>query len=174
MINCFIQARSSSSRLPGKIMLPVNGIPLLVGLWQRLRACEQISETVILLPNGDKAEITEANVFHGPEEDVARRFSLALAMYPCEGFVRVCADSPFLSPLLVDIAALACRTSAYTLISGGRSGLQCEAFRTRDFVSSEPYMTGDEREHIGLFFKRGRSLAVDTQEDYERLKDIPL
>ena len=174
--NCFIQARSNSTRLPGKIMMPINGIPLAIRLYRRLSEAANIRRTVILMPHGDPAleQVSDfANVFLG-EMEIAQRFIGALEQNPCNGFVRVCADSPFLTPDLVDLAAEASLKRPYTLVSGGRSGLQCEGFRTQDFRDAEPCMTGEEREHLGLFFQRGHSLAIDTAEDYERLKDIPL
>ena len=46
-IHCIIQARISSSRLPGKIMLSVCGKPLLLHLVERIKKSKEINKVII-------------------------------------------------------------------------------------------------------------------------------
>ena len=46
-IVAIIQARMSSSRLPGKVMLPLAGKPALFRIWERLSASKLIDEIVV-------------------------------------------------------------------------------------------------------------------------------
>ena len=77
-----IQARMSSSRLPGKMLADVGGKPLFYRVVERLRACRNVDEVVILTstePSDDA--LAEAAADHGvdcrrgPLQDV---FALAL------------------------------------------------------------------------------------------------
>ena len=42
-----VQARTSSSRLPGKVLMPLNGKPMIVYLLERLRRCSRVDRIVM-------------------------------------------------------------------------------------------------------------------------------
>ena len=42
-----VQARSSSSRLPGKVLLPIDGFPMIIYQLQRLRRCQTLDHLVL-------------------------------------------------------------------------------------------------------------------------------
>ena len=174
-INCIIQARMGSTRLPGKVMKEINGKPMIGYLIDRVRRCENMDRIVAAIPEKDLDSLLGrylkkrgVDISTGPEDDVAKRFSIALKNYPCDAFVRVCADSPLISPETVDMARFVGEWQHYRH-EGSYPGDQAEGFWTRVFLETVPLMRGDEREHLGLYFKRKYSLVVDTPEDFEKV-----
>ena len=76
-----IQARISSTRLPGKTMLPLAGEPLIFRMVERLKKCKKIDEIVIATSNNpeDKvlAEVAKklnVSYFYGSLLDVRDRY----------------------------------------------------------------------------------------------------
>ncbi len=79
-IVAIVEARMTSSRLPGKHMLLVNGKPMIAHLVTRLKAVTSIDEIVIATTTNANDDILEAfanreriSVFRGSEEDVMGR-----------------------------------------------------------------------------------------------------
>jgi spore coat polysaccharide biosynthesis protein SpsF len=105
----FVQARMSSSRFPGKMLAPFRGRPLIAHVLARFVDTGLHSRVVVLTsldPTDDPlADFVESRcvvpVFRGDLDDVAARFQSALAEYPCEWFVRISGDSPWIDTSLV-------------------------------------------------------------------------
>lgn len=102
-IGIVIQARMSSSRLPGKILKPFYGNLELISVI--LHKLHKISDTKIIVATSDNPEnnqlvsfLTEKDelVFRGSENDVLNRFIQAARYYNLDGVVRICSDNPFL------------------------------------------------------------------------------
>lgn len=115
-----IQARMGSQRLPGKIVAPIAGRPLLALLLERLRwvpaGCPQVEAWWLATSNTRSDDVTAewgqalgVNVFRGDEHDVLSRFIGVLDRDPADWVVRVTADDPFMDGTLIAdlIAALA-------------------------------------------------------------------
>ena len=178
-INAIIQARMGSTRLSGKVMKEIGGKPLIGYLIDRLEQCRRIDRIIVAIPERDMnsplgryLQTRSVGISLGSEDDVAGRFSVALKSYPCDAFVRVCADSPLIRPETVDWAADWVSVDYY--FHGSFPGDQAEGFNTRAFLDAVPFMKGAEREHLGLYFKRKHSTVVDTPEDFERVKCLIL
>jgi spore coat polysaccharide biosynthesis protein SpsF len=106
-----IQARMSSKRLPGKVLLPLAGEPMLERLFSRLALCRNIAEVVLVTseePDDDRirqfCDERKVCCIRGPLDDVAARFLKAGRELMIDAFVRINADSPFIDPALVDQA----------------------------------------------------------------------
>lgn len=198
-INVLIQARLGSTRLPGKVLMEIEGKPLLQYLIERLRKCQRVDKIILAIPEADKWEFMNIgkypiNFFRGDELDVAARFAGALKEYPCEAFVRVCADSPLLDPKLVDEAVrlykekqpdIACNIHPRTFPMG-----QCvEVVKTATFLEERVHFTEADKEHVTSFFyeretdyeivnfeyhidRSDNSMVVDTQEDFDRVRKL--
>ncbi len=103
-----IQARMGSSRLPGKILAPIGGRPMLEVIATRLRA-SRISRWWLATSDRPEDDVTEAwghslglRVYRGDEHDVLSRFTAILREERPEWFVRVTGDNPFVSGQAVD------------------------------------------------------------------------
>ena len=104
-----VQARTSSSRLPGKVMLPLAGEPMIVYQLQRLKRCQRLDHLVLATsddPSDDAlAELVAAegfSVFRGELEDVLERFRSCSAQFQASTVVRLTGDCPLSDPGLID------------------------------------------------------------------------
>ena len=172
-INCIIQARMGSTRLPGKVMMKIAGKPIVEHVWERCRAASFVDEIVLAVPVSDWA-LTKGiwiapHMTYGTVEPAAR-FIAALDEYPCHGFVRVCADSPLIDSGIIDEAAEKIREGLDYYHAGWVWGNQAEGFNTEAFLEAEPNMREDEREHLGLWFRRKTRLTIDDEGDLERMR----
>jgi len=174
IINTIIQARTGSTRLPGKINEKIGDKTLLQMVYERC-AMAKLPQKTILALHGQYIDMSWAEdviIVQGPEEPAAR-FLKVLAEHPCDGFVRVCADSPFIDFRDIDEAAKRFSISDFDYWRLGRkAGNRVEIFSSRGFVLAEQTMTGSEREHLGLFFHNRDRLCVDTPADLERARLI--
>lgn len=105
-----VQARAGSSRLPGKVLQPINGVPMIVKIIMRISRSEEVGSVVVATTReaGDDpvARISAeagAEVIRGDEFDVLDRFhDVLLARPDASEIVRVTADCPFVDPGIVD------------------------------------------------------------------------
>ena len=104
-----IQARMASSRLPGKVMKPINGKPMLEWVVQQARAASRLDLVVVATttdPSDDElaAWCAAAGIpcYRGHPYDVLDRYYKAAFAYRADVVVRLTADCPFLDPALVD------------------------------------------------------------------------
>lgn len=109
MILAILQARMSSSRLPGKVLMPLAGAPMLVRQIERLSRSRRIDRIVVATSANPGDDVIEKcarregiDCHRGPLDDVLARFLGALAAYPAETVVRLTADCPFADPDVID------------------------------------------------------------------------
>jgi spore coat polysaccharide biosynthesis protein SpsF len=191
-----IQARMTSTRLPGKVMMPLAGEALLARIVQRARAISGIEMVAVALPEGSAHDPIAAlcmalNVpaVRGPENDVLKRYRIAADALGAEIVVRLTSDCPFLDPQASGaiVAAMLSARLPYGsnhMESGYPLGFDTQvttiaALREADEEARDPY----EREHVtpflwrhperypALYVDRRPSLrhwrlVVDTPEDY--------
>lgn len=104
-----VQARLSSSRLPGKVLIEVAGRTLLGHLLARVQRSRYAHTLVVATttqPADERvaleAQRAGAHVVRGSESDVLSRFADVLAAYPAEVVVRLTADNPLHDPAELD------------------------------------------------------------------------
>ncbi len=108
-VAAIIQARMGSTRLPGKVLMPIAGRPLLWHIVYRLRKCRNVDQIVIATSDkpGDDSLMsfaTEHNItlVRGSEDNVLQRFALAADKVEADVIVRICGDSPLVDPVIID------------------------------------------------------------------------
>lgn len=137
--NVFIvQARMTSTRLPGKVMMDLDGRPLLARQLGRLKLCRTADEIVVACTSNasDDAivELCRAEgvaVFRGSENDVLSRYLGAARAAKAGVVVRVTSDCPLICPEVCDKVVGALADADYasnTLTRTYPRGLDCEAF----------------------------------------------
>ena len=105
----FFVARLSSTRLPGKVLKPVHGKPLILHQIDRVKLASRPQKFILCTtdsPNDDElARVVKdygVDVFRGPELDVPRRLLLAAEEFDVDTFALVEADEHFVDPAHVD------------------------------------------------------------------------
>jgi spore coat polysaccharide biosynthesis protein SpsF (cytidylyltransferase family) len=103
------QARSGSTRLPGKILKEIGGKSLLQIHLERLKKCTRISEIVVATTINEEDQVIydEAikwgfSASRGSEKDVLDRFYESVKDRKADWIVRVTSDCPLIDPELVD------------------------------------------------------------------------
>jgi len=161
------QARMTSTRLPGKVLMPAAGRPLLAHHLDRLSRTPGLDAVVLATtvnatddPVAACAESLGIQVFRGDEQDVLGRFAGAAALAGADLVVRVTADCPLIDPALVGrlIAAFSDDPSLdYLSIDSTRypRGLDAEIFPCRLLDEAAANATDPaEREHVTPYIYR--------------------
>ena len=103
------QARTGSTRLPGKILKEINGKSLLQIHLDRLKKCKSVSEIIVATTTNSEDQIIFDKAIEwgfsasiGSETDVLDRFYQAVKDKNAEWIVRVTSDCPLIDPVLAD------------------------------------------------------------------------
>ncbi|HTC84121.1 MAG TPA: NTP transferase domain-containing protein, partial [Rhizomicrobium sp.] len=121
-----IQARMGSSRLPGKVLMPVAGEPLLWHILHRLNKCRMVDAVAVATSTdpGDDAIAqfcadSGVTCVRGPLHNVLERYRLAAAKTVAQTLLRVTGDAPLIDPGLIDYLV-------YTIVKAGADYVQFE------------------------------------------------
>ena len=157
---CVIQARLRSTRLPGKILLPLpTGRTVLEEVIYRCREARRVHQVVVAMPDTEDSELLTpftagATIVYGPEHDVLARYYMAAASVGADVIVRVTSDCPAMPSAMIDavIARRATHALAYACNNMPRTfplGYDCEAF-TMNALRWHAEHSWDEssREHV--------------------------
>ena len=199
-VTVIVQARMTSTRLPGKVLLPLAGKPVLWHVVKRAAAADQI-DTVVVATSREPSDEPIAvwcsengvNCYRGPIDDVLERFHQAAAQFGAQHIVRITADCPLLDPSILNklIEYYFQQPFNYCSLSGEfPDGLDCEVFTFEALQKARDYAKlPSEREHVTPYiynhlaeFKIGhiapfRGLAhhrwtLDRPEDYVFLQEV--
>jgi spore coat polysaccharide biosynthesis protein SpsF len=193
-----IQARFSSQRLPGKILMKLRDRPSLCYVIESLRNAAGLDALVVSTSTDASDAATDALVaacgvpcYRGSLDDVAARLLRTAEEYGADAIVRISGDSPLMDPVLVDHAVGLFRQGRYDLVSNVQprsfpKGQSVEVISTTALRSAVASMsTQDEREHVTPYlyahpdrYSLGSfvadeprpevQLSIDTDEDFRR------
>ena len=186
-----IQARMGSTRLPGKVLAEIAGVPMLVRTLERARRAATVEDWIIATTNDPADDALEAlcvergyRLFRGSVEDVLDRYHAAAVEAGADVIVRVTADCPLLDPALVDLTVRAFLDAippadlVVNRLPGARTypiGLDVEvvsfaALERAWREAVEPH----QREHVLPFLYdppgRFRVIRLDADRDYGSLR----
>lgn len=156
-----IEARMTSTRLPGKVLLPALGRPMLHHLVNRLRAVPSIDEIVLATTTNAAddpliafAKSVNLLAFRGSEEDVMARVIGAAELGKADVIVEITGDCPIIDPDLVEqtIRMFFQNDVAYasnSLVRTYPDGMDTQVFPLQALIRSAQ-MTNDplDREHV--------------------------
>lgn len=104
-----VQARTGSTRLPGKVLLPLAGRPILARVVERVRRARLVDEVVVAttVDPSDDAIVELAGregwaVTRGSVEDLLDRYVEAARRHDAAVIVRITSDCPLMDPAIVD------------------------------------------------------------------------
>lgn len=159
-----VQARTSSTRFPNKVLADVEGEPLITRLLSRLRQssdCSGFALTTSTAPGDDTlaaaAERSGVGVVRGPLDDVLERYRIAAETLDADAVVRLTGDCPLVDAGVVDCVIRAFRASGVDYASNVRpptfpDGLDVEVV-SRDALerAAREATRPSEREHVTLY-----------------------
>lgn len=202
MIVAIVQARMTSSRLPGKVLKPILGRPMLELQIERLRRAHRIDRIVVATStdasDGPIATLCDrlgVDCFRGSLDDVLDRFYRAANAFHATEVVRLTGDCPLIDPALIDHLIVCHLDGGYdystlSLEPTYPHGLDAEivTFAALERAWAEAELPS-EREHVTLYlYKRAKGvrlgnvkqdkdqssirLTVDHAEDFEVVSRI--
>lgn len=160
-----IQARMSSTRLPGKVLLALVDKPVLEHVVRRIQVCKTITKVVVATSTDQTddaiqawCEQEEISHYRGSLDDVLDRYYQAAKIYRADGVVRITADCPAIDPAIVDEVVTGFWAGGYDYygLSGEfPDGLDCTVF---SFAALErawhEAKLKSEREHVGPYIEK--------------------
>jgi spore coat polysaccharide biosynthesis protein SpsF len=152
-----------SRRLPGKVLMQIEGKSILERAILRLRAAASVDDVAVLTTSlrADDAVAAEAarlgaRVYRGPELDVLRRFQEASEAFNPQVVIRATADNPLIDIGSVDriVAALRSGNMDYCMENELPYGAATEACSANALATVHRLARLDrDREHVTLYIK---------------------
>ncbi len=189
------QARMTSTRLPGKVLKPVLGKPLLTYFIERLRRVTLADQVLIATTiNASDETIVDwcrtlgVAFTRGAEYDVLSRYYDAAVVTGADTIVRVTSDCPLIDPALVDdcIRFFHENASRFDYISNSQEksyplGMSVEVFSFRSLQEAYAEGTAEaDREHVTPFlymhperYRIGRLGSPRNLSEYRLTLDTP-
>lgn len=139
-IVCIVQARMSSSRLPGKVMMPLAGKPVIEQVFHQLSFSRRIRQAMLATSIDPRDEALAAwagrsgiALFRGSLDNVLDRFYRAARQQAADAVVRVTADCPVIDPDVLDRVIEAFIDTDRDYVTNANpptfpDGLDCEVF----------------------------------------------
>lgn len=160
-----IQARMGSSRLPGKVLLPLGGRPVIRHVVNRAHAIRGVNRVVVATSDQDSDDPLASwchenslDVFRGSEKDLADRYFRCAQEFGAEVVLRITADCPLLDPRLSSALLKGFLESGVDYARLGKGfpdGFDTQVF-SFDCIQAifrearDPF----DREHVGPFVER--------------------
>jgi spore coat polysaccharide biosynthesis protein SpsF len=176
-----LQGRIGSTRLPGKVLLPLVGKPVMQHVYERILHCKNIDRIIVATtpaPRDDPIvklfEKIGVTVFRGSEADPLDRYYRAATHHGAEHIVRIMADCPLVDPEVVDeVIEMYFNGSYDSCYLGGEfpTGLDTTVFSygALEKCWKEGHQTSD-REHITSYMSNNPELfKIGVLEKFEGL-----
>ena len=200
---CIIQARMNSKRLPGKVLKKILNKEILKLLIERLKKSRKISNIIVATSN-KKSDTKIVNFckknrvkyFRGSLQNVTFRFLEILKKKKILYFLRICADSPLIDPLLIDKMINLSKKKYFDIFTNVfprtfPSGQSIEIIKTNLLKKNIKNFDLNDKEHVTEYFYRNYKkfiilnyknnidlskykMSVDTQTDFKKLKKISI
>ena len=200
-MNILIQARMSSSRLPGKVLMEIRGRPILQYLIDRFKSITDKKIVVLTStrkddnPIVDYCEKNDFLFYRGSLKDVAARFLYAAEKYDFDSFIRINADSPLIDPIIVNRANDIFNGNKLDLVTNTFPrtfpiGQSVEVISTSALKNAYSKMSSPAHfEHVTTYFYENFKnfriknfqnnfnlssyrLSVDTHSDFKKIKSL--
>lgn len=161
-----IEARMTSSRLPGKVLMQVLGQPMLYHLVTRLRAVPSLNGIVLATTTNstddmleDFARRNDIHCFRGSEEDVMSRVIGAGESVQADVIVEITGDCPIIDPQIVEQTIRIFKANRADYVSNAHirsypDGMDTQVFRLETLKRSAAMTTEPlDHEHVTLHIR---------------------
>ena len=180
-----IQARMSSKRLPGKVLMKIEGKHLLERVVERVSKSKHITKVVVAtskhhtdLPLRKLCFKKNIECYAGSLSNVANRFCEVLQKFNPRSFVRICADSPFIDPKIIDKCLVRFNKTNSDIVTNVLPrtfprGQSVEIVRSSVFIKNLPKIKKKSQlEHILNFYyenkKKFKISNLKSNENYSK------
>tara|TARA_B100000780_G_C20980691_1_gene391871 strand:- start:130 stop:756 length:627 start_codon:yes stop_codon:yes gene_type:complete len=198
-MHCIVQARMASKRMPGKVLKKLVGESILLRVINQIKKTKKISK-IIIATSKNKIDLKIVNFckrnnikyFRGEHHNVAKRFVDTLTKYPTKYFLRICADSPLIDPVLIDKMINILDKKKYDIVTNVfprtfPRGHSVEILKSEILIKNYKIFNKYQEEHLTSFFyenhkkftvhnlrsntnKSKKNYCVDKVSDILRLK----
>lgn len=187
MIAVIIQARTGSTRLPGKVMKELCEKTVLAHDIERVSQAKLVDEIIIATTTHDsddvivhEAERLGVKVFRGSEDDVLSRYYFAAKGAGADVVVRITSDCPLIDPFILDDIIRVFMDGSYDIVTNAGNdlskrtfprGLDAEVFsfeilETAHINAEEKY----QREHVTPYIYENAKSVFYYQNDVDYSK----
>lgn len=185
MVLAILQARTSSRRLPRKVLQPLLGRAMILRQMERLNRSKEISKIVLATSIDESDDMLAATVetagyalYRGSLDDVLRRYYTCAAEYAADHIVRVTGDCPLIDWRVVDdvvVRHLAEQNDYTHTTERFPDGLDTEVMTFAALTRAhQDAKMPSEREHVTPYFRNHQELfrigSVDAAADYGDLR----
>ncbi|PKM94927.1 MAG: acylneuraminate cytidylyltransferase [Firmicutes bacterium HGW-Firmicutes-1] len=163
-----VQARMGSTRLPRKVLMNLEGQPMLVRVLERLKQVIGIDEIIVATTTNEMDDAVElvartqnVIVYRGSEEDVLSRYYEAAKKENLDIVIRVTGDCPLIDPLVITEILEFFKTNEYDIVSNATvdpqfrtypRGLDTEIFSFKALEGANiKAVEKSHREHVTIY-----------------------
>jgi glutamate-1-semialdehyde aminotransferase/spore coat polysaccharide biosynthesis protein SpsF (cytidylyltransferase family) len=178
MVLAIVQARMSSTRLPGKVLADVRGRPMLWRVVSRLRRARLLDRVLVATSENpaDSAiarfcEQEDVLCFRGSETDVLDRYYQAARAQCADVVVRITSDCPLIDPIVVDRVVRRFLEGRFDYVSNAirytyPDGLDTEVFSFTALEQAWREATKrSEREHVTPYLRSAKFRVANVDND---------
>jgi spore coat polysaccharide biosynthesis protein SpsF len=169
-IDCIIQARMGSTRLPGKVMMKVDKTnTILSNIINQLKNCKKIDRLIIATTDLQEddiivnhAKILKTDLFRGDSADVLNRYYQCAKKFSSKIIVRITADNPLIDPNIVDDVINQFLKNSFDYITNANPrtypyGTEVEVFSFQALEkASSNAKKPTEKEHVTPYFQNNK------------------
>jgi len=180
-----LQARSGSSRLPGKVLADLGGRPMLAFLVERLQRCKDVDRIVLATTDqpeddalADLGSSLGLHIVRGSQQDVLARFALAAENTDAPVLIRITGDCPLVDPDLLGETIAAFRHQSVDYLSNCLQstypdGLDVEVFSREALLQADRECVDPaQREHVTPWIRESGGFRLGSKTHHVDLSDL--
>jgi len=162
-----IEGRTNSKRLPGKILIDINGKNSLEHIFDRLKIIPNMSDLILATTNSPEDDnLTEIaqkigfTIYRGSEHDVLGRIAEAAKIHQNLDILKLSGDCPFIDPSIISSVIdlyfdSNCDFASNTIERTFPDGMDCGIVKNSVLQEASSKANDPlEREHTSLFIRR--------------------
>ena len=188
IIGCIIQARMSSTRLPGKVLMRLNEKNTVLDyVIQQIKHCKNFEKIIIATTDLKEDDVIcehlasqKIEFFRGSSEDVLDRYYQCAKLYSLSIIVRITGDNPLIDPnivenVLMEFQSRSCDYVSNAVVRSFPYGTETEVFSFDALEKAWNNAKKDnEREHVTPYFynnpEKFRIYHVENQKNLSSLR----
>lgn len=162
IINVSIEARMTSSRLPGKVLKKINGIPNLEIMVKRIRKAQFVNSIIVATTINQEDDLIvqwciDNNIpyFRGSENNVYERVLQTHKQFNSDIIIELTGDCPLIDPKLIEEALYTYQNNNYDYVSNSLKegyplgmAVQIYSYKTLESISINRELEYQDKEHV--------------------------